>query len=494
MESKEQADKVLDKMFAEFRVEPIAFEAEEALVMARAKQVKGISSLWYKIMIGLICLVSLYVLLWKKPTTENIQPQLVKPKKHYEGDILVSKPAAVENKVMFTLPKGNPKVKLSQALLGQPEKSQAIETGFGKPTWSLPTAEPEPFKPLVLGAQELHKLHIYTDYCELYYTNLKDSIFIHRNMLSKAPISCFFYMHIDKPGGGYTNTCQTRFIKKQLDSLNQFLLHVYPMMITQKVEYSEGKNSAYVKVGDIKRFILDYQNQIVEDSLYAAGISDLLVPVEIHLIGKANIYGKRDQTITFWYKPNEAFLNALTQENKQEVELHYPKFSEESFQSKLQYITNNLEKTSRHTLIESVVFDSLLLHAQNLSKKQLKSLGIKFTASKIAYKHTSAFNKIKLIIKPEQILIYSNRTSADVTKNEGIAGRAMFYSETHLSTLTLLDFSWIPEGLTPNQKKVKIEELFKNQYPNLIPVEVPIKDKTGKEKKVYFWFSKSLIP
>lgn len=493
MEIKSPEDKVLDEIFNSFRAEPIAFEAEEALAFAKKKKGNGVltyNNAWFKLMVALIVSPVLLVLIWKANVVEKEGGPFVKSSKKHHSAKLLSDSLSSENKVVSGVPLSKPTNKQHPTSLGQPENRTKLFGSINLTHWPVFTEVSTEFEALVLSIDELNKLHIYTDYCELYYTSLKDSIFIHRNMLSKAPLSCFFYLHIDKPGGGYTNTCHARFKESQLDSLAQFLLPAYPMLIEQRIDAVENKRGKDVKVGDKRQFLLDYQVTVTNEDVYLKYFKELLVPVEIKLIGKANIYGKTDQTVTFWYKPNEYFLNALSDANQAIVKSSFAHFKEETYRQRLLHFNDSVNRSTDLLKIDPTLFDSLIKQALILDKKQLKALGIRVRSNKFIYKHKGANNTLKLYIGENTT--YVNTHGNDGSSTEKSTGRAMFYSGENISSLILLDKSILSQQLTRTYWNEK-EQLFRSHFANLVPIKISIRGKKGKQRNEYLWFRRDFM-
>lgn len=495
MENKDSEDIILEAMFSQFRLDPIALDAEEALAIAKAKRhniAAPKNSSWYHLFWLLIVLPALYFVPWHSETIPSQKPVLVqkndanKPINEIEDTVIAPK-----NKG-FKLLQSNSKNIGAPLALVQPEIKAAMAPGFGlsKP-YTLASATPYPMGALVLSEEELKNLHIYTNGCELYYTNLRDSQYIQRELLPKAPIKCIFYLYIDKSGGGYTNTCQTRFKENQLDSISTYLLPTFPMLVEQQVDAVENKNGSKHQVGDKRQFLLDYQITVASEDLYLDYFREYLVPVEIQLIGKANVYGKTDQTLTFWYKPTESFLSALTPENRAIVMQQYAKVSEQEFKQRQKHFNDSMQQVTERFKIDALLFDSLLKQAISLDKKQLSALGIKVGRGEIYYKHMNARNKLTLRVSEHKTFL-NNRTRSH--KDLGATnGRAMFYSGENIVSLILLDQSLLPKQLTTTKWNEK-ERLFISEYKNLVPVKLSCKGKKGNTYTGYFWFNKQIIP
>lgn len=494
MENNSKEDQILDEMFNSFRVDPIALDAADALAMAKGKIGSNAAtkkSSWYHFLWVLIVLPSLFFIPWKQGITPLETPLIVNKNKTNKGVNSLSIASTFTKEGVFNMPQVNLQSMLSIAPLVQPETKPAPNPSLLKPIpFTMSGAEPSQVGALVLSENELKNLHIYTNNCELYYTNLKDSMYIQRNLLPKAPIKCIFYLYIDKTGGGYTNTCHNRFTEKELDSLSEFLLPAYPMVVEQRIDAVENKNGSSYQVGDKRQFLLDYQISVTNEDFYLDCFKTQLVPVEVQLIGKANIYGKKDQTVTFWYKPNEAFLSTLSPQNRVMIKQQYAHFSEKAYTQKQMHFNDSMEKVTQSFKVDALLFDSLLKHAISFDKKQLNALGIKVNKSEIYYKHRSSKNVLTLKVGANKTFL-NNTTKFNKVANTSVA-RAMFYSGNHISSLMLLDQTLLPKQYTTTKWNEK-ERLFIAHYKNLVPVRVSYKGKRGEMDVGYFWFEKEAI-
>lgn len=495
MENKDREDMIMEAMFSQFRLDPIALNAEEALAMAKAKRHKIAtpkSSFWYHLLWVLLILPAWYFMPWQRETSSWQEPAEVQKKVVHKPIHEIEDTVTSPKNKGFKLLQSHPNYIASPASLVQPEIKPAMTPSLGEnQPWTPATAFPEQIGALVLSAEELRNLHIYTNGCELYYTSLRDSQYIQRELLSKAPVNCIFYLYIDKSGGGYTNTCHTRFTDKQLDSISSFLLPAFPMLVEQRIDAVKNKNGSNHQEGDKRQFLLDYQITVTSEDLYLDYFREYLVPVEIQLIGKANVYGKKDQTVTFWYKPTEAFLNALTPENRALVKQQYAKVSEQEFRQRQKHFNDSMQQVTERFKVDDFLFDSLLKHAITLDKKQLSALGIKVGRGEIYYKHMNARNKLTLKVSEHKTFL-NNRTRS----HKDLAAtnrRAMFYSGENIASLILLDQSLLPKQLTTTKWNEK-ERLFISEYKNLVPVKLSCKGKNGNTYMGYFWFNKQIIP
>jgi hypothetical protein len=237
--------------------------------------------------------------------------------------------------------------------------------------------------------------------------------------------------------------------------------------------------------------LLDYQISVTNEDLYLDCFKALLVPVEVQLIGKANAYGKKDQTVTFWYKPNEAFLSTLSPENRVMVAQQYAHFSEKAFIQRQVHFNDSIQKVTEKFKVNVSFYDSLLKHAISLDKKQLSALGIKVNKSEIYYKHRSSKNVLTLRVGANKTFLNNSTKLNEEVKPS--ASRAMFYSGYDISSLMLLDQTLLPKQYTTTKWNEK-QRLFMAHYRNLVPVLVSYKGKKGEIYKGYFWFDKELIP
>ncbi len=495
MENKNKEDQILDEMFSSFRVDPIALDAEDALAMAKAKMRNNSAikkSPWYYFLWVLIVLPGLYSMPWNQEKNTQEKPVIINKRETNKGVNGLSNASALTKEKVFNIPYVKPQLMQSPAPLVQPETKPAPDPSLFRPKpLAMALAGLSEVGALVLSENELKNLHIYTNNCELYYTNLKDSIYIQRELLPKAPIKCVFYLYIDKTGGGYTNTCHTRFKEKELDSLSKFLLPAYPMVVEQRIDAADNKNGSSYQEGDKRQFLLDYQISVTNEDLYLDYFKALLVPVEVQLIGKANIYGKKDQTVTFWYKPNEAFLSALSPENSVMVAQQYAHFFEKAYTQRQKHFNDSLQKVNESFKLDVLLFDSLLKHAISLDKKQLTALGIKVNKYEIYYRHRSSKNVLTLKVGANKTFL-NNKTNSNEGTVPSVA-RAMFYSGNNISSLMLLDQTLLPKQFTTTKWNEK-ERLFMAHYRNLVPVRVSYNSKGGETNFGYFWFDKELIP
>jgi hypothetical protein len=157
---------------------------------------------------------------------------------------------------------------------------------------------------LILSYEELAKLHIYTDGCELKYTNLRDSLYTNRSVLRKRQSRIHYYTEIQSSGGSYTMNNSVLASDSMMRVLSDSFLPAYPMFIEKEITFLE-KKSTTLNVGDVTTDMLELKSPLTVAQDYVYEAKKLLVPIRVELKAKANMYGRTDYDLIFWFKQNK---------------------------------------------------------------------------------------------------------------------------------------------------------------------------------------------
>jgi hypothetical protein len=345
-------------------------------------------------------------------------------------------------------------------------------------------------KELVLSYEELAKLGIYTDGCVLKYTNLKDSMFLDKSYRRNRDIIPYFLMDIHSSGGGITlnNTSLGDSLRSlYVDSL----LDVYPMMIEKIV--TNFKSKYYnLNIGDKKTDFLEQNVSTLFAESYKEYVKSTLVPVKISLVAVEDKYGKTDNDVIFWFKPNEAFLKLLPLNLAIKVKSQYSNFLEADYQSKLIQLRKQRETEQNEIEIKKQILDSVLLNALVLNQNQLRKLG--FRKNKLFYAVNGNW-RIRILHNQDfnipQFNFISRRKEFS-PRNIHHVNPIPLFTYNGVGSINVIDKNkFLDESKTYSDFQFEMLKYFALNWPNLIPVKIQIKDTNGKYYTEYFWYVNS---
>ncbi|MBP7512022.1 MAG: hypothetical protein KA981_08830 [Bacteroidia bacterium] len=352
---------------------------------------------------------------------------------------------------------------------------------------------------LILSYEELAKLHIYTDGCELKYTNLKDSAYSNKQSINLSSVKHYYYTEIHSSGGGYTGNNIGLGNDSILMLLSDSFLPSYPMMIEKIVTNVQTKYD-YLKVGDIKTDLLEPKKSLMFSEDYKKLAKDLLVPIRLRLIAKPNIYGKTDQDVVFWFKPNEAFLSKLNLDKANWVKERYSNYSDSIYNLKIEQLRVKRKFSFKLEEPDSLLLDSLINNALVLNSAQLNRLGFRSQANN-EIEYDVIYKGCRVSAKPNKTY---NVWMFSINKKGGVPFFAPFrkrdllahfhgYGSKGKAGLQLLDKTLIQdENSLKHEELLETAKIFKKELPNLIPVKVSRLTNQGTIEYSYFWFLDSL--
>ena len=356
-----------------------------------------------------------------------------------------------------------------------------------------------PSSELILNYEELAKLHIYTDGCELKYTNLKDSAYSNKQSINLSSVKHYYYTEIHSSGGGYTGNNIGLGNDSILMLLSDSFLPSYPMMIEKIVTNVQTKYD-YLKVGDIKTDLLEPKKSLMFSEDYKKLAKDLLVPIRLRLIAKPNIYGKTDQDVVFWFKPNEAFLSKLNLDKANWVKERYSNYSDSIYNLKIEQLRVKRKFSFKLEEPDSLLLDSLINNALVLNSAQLNRLGFRSQANN-EIEYDVIYKGCRVSAKPNKTY---NVWMFSINKKGGVPFFAPFrkrdllahfhgYGSKGKAGLQLLDKTLIQdENSLKHDELLETAKIFKKELPNLIPVKVSRLTNQGTIEYSYFWFLDSL--
>ena len=347
-------------------------------------------------------------------------------------------------------------------------------------------------KELILSYEELAKLGIYTDGCVLKYTNLRDSIFLDRKAIKKYGPSLFFYTEIQSNGGSYT-LHNAGYINDSLWNLYQdSLLAAYPMLIERFVTASNKGNNLYGL--DSLYYIIEPKRNDLIASQYVGEVKSLLVPVKVSLKAVANMYGKTDHDVVFWFKPNESFKECLTAKQVNWVNKNYSYFNEITYQKLLDTIAVNKKQYVKKYSLDTALVNQVLSAALELDKTQLKSLGFRFHKSHaFIYKgiYNNRYFMVKQDVKRNHLLFsyQSNITLKRLNYKIKTNSPAVFMMDKSLQPIHICKNVLSDSYMRKDEAYTATKE-FINMLPNLVPIKLVLNAPNEKSETYYFWFQK----
>lgn len=347
-------------------------------------------------------------------------------------------------------------------------------------------------KELVLSYEELAKLGIYTDGCVLKYTNLKDSMFLDRKAIKKHEPSFFFYTEIQSNGGSYT-LHNAGYKNDSLWNLYQDSLQAaYPMLIERFVTASTKGNNLYGL--DSLYYIIEPKRNELIASHYVSEVKSLLVPVKVSLKAVANMYGKTDHDVIFWFKPNESFKECLRTKQVQWVNKNYSHFNEAAYQKLLDSIVVIKKQQIRKYCLDTAIVNEALSAALELDKKQLKSLGFRFHKTH-AFSYKAIYNNryfmVKRDLKRNHLLFnyQSNLTLKRLHNTIKTNSPAVFMMDKSLQPIHICK-NVLSDSYKRRDEAYTATKEFINMLPNLVPIKFELNAPNEKSETYYFWFQK----
>lgn len=347
---------------------------------------------------------------------------------------------------------------------------------------------------LVLSYEELAKLHIYTDGCELKYTNLRDSLYINKNLLRKRQNRIYYFTEIQSYGGSYTMNNSVMGSDSMMRALSDSFLPAYPMFIEKEITFLEKKSTTQ-NVGNVTTDMLELKAPLMVAQDFVEEAKKLLVPVRVVLKAKANMYGRTDYDLVFWFKPNKDFCDMLPTQKAIWVRQYYAHYTDEKYSDLIKNQVAKKQQREENLRKDSVIYAKDLLNALVLNDKQFKILGFKRN-NKGEIKYKVCYQK-KLIevyglenqYPPSMSFIgnygfmgflkgINTNTPAYFVTDEG----ANFYQLTKETNLHSLD---------RYDKNFQNRQEFKQEKDNLVPVLIQVKRKDGMPINWYFWFHKT---
>jgi hypothetical protein len=347
---------------------------------------------------------------------------------------------------------------------------------------------------LILSYEELAKLHIYTDGCELKYTNLRDSLYTNRSVLRKRQSRIHYYTEIQSSGGSYTMNNSVLASDSMMRVLSDSFLPAYPMFIEKEITFLE-KKSTTLNVGDVTTDMLELKSPLTVAQDYVYEAKKLLVPIRVELKAKANMYGRTDYDLIFWFKPNKEFCDMLPTQKAVWVRQNYAHYTDQKYSD---LIKNQVAKKQQREEIlksDSVIYANDLLTALVLNDKQLKSLGFK--------KNSKGEIQYKVCYQKKMIEVYGFESqyppSMSFIGNYGFMGFLKGINTktpAHFVTDEGVNFYQLTKetnthSLDRYDKNFQNRQQFKQEKDNLLPVLIQVKRKDGTPINWYFWFNKT---
>jgi hypothetical protein len=500
MENRNQlSDSFLDELFQEAKLDSPAISIEEIrdLVQAEPLLYKKFGARKWSIIIASFLLVGLVCLFYFQSPNKDEQSSNFVQKEEQKVSIISPVDSLIQesNSLVSTLPKPSiPLPKMQNRIRFEP-KPDYPETAW--PLINPAYAPNENSDELILSYQELAALHIYTDGCELKYTNLKDSSFINLENLKGSNFGMYYYTWIQKTGGGYNGSARTPMASDSLiRALSKDLLPTYPMMIERVITFVERKGSTF-KMGDSKIDILDLNIDAGTGTTdFELELKKILLPIRISLLAKPDIYGKTDQDVIFWFKPNESFLSKLPVEKAIWVKDRFSKYSDSIYDAKIKEINLRRKQEFLREEPDSLLLDSLISSALVLNSAQLKRLGFRSNSNN-EIEYDVVYKDYRIGAKPDKTY---NVWMFSIYKKSGVPFFAPFrkrnllahfhgYGSKGIAGLQLLDYTLLPiENSLKNDKLLETKKIFKKELPNLIPVKLSRLTNQGTEEYSYFWF------
>lgn len=352
----------------------------------------------------------------------------------------------------------------------------------------LPTGE------LILNYEELAKLHIYTDGCELKYTNLRDSVYTNKNLLRKRQNRIYYFTEIQSYGGSYTMNNSVMASDSMMRVLSDSFMPAYPMFIEKEITFLEKKSTTQ-NVGNVTTDMLELKAPLMVAQDFVEEAKKMLVPVRVVLKAKANMYGRTDYDVVFWFKPNKDFCDMLPTQKAIWVRQYYAHYTDEKYSDLIKNQVAKKRQREENLKKDSVIYAKDLLNALVLNDKQFKILGFK--------RNNNGEIKYKVCYQKKLLEVHSLESqyapSFNFIGNYGFIGflkgintnkpahfvtdeGANFYQLTKETNMHSLD---------RYDKNFQNRQEFKQEKDKLVPVLIQVKRKDGTPINWYFWFNKT---
>ncbi|MCF8253677.1 MAG: hypothetical protein K9J84_03800 [Bacteroidia bacterium] len=498
MENKNQlSDSFLDELFQEAKLDSPAISIEEIRDLVQAEPIlnkKFGARNWYLIIASFL-LFGLFFLSYFQSRDKDEQSPTIEQKEEQKPSINNPTDSVIEESISLvsSLPKPLiPLPKMQNRIRFEPKP------GYPEEPWPLiyPSYTPkENSDELILSYQELAALHIYSDGCELRYTNLSDSLYTNKGVLRKRQNRIFYFTEIQSYGGSYTLNNSVLASDSMMAILSDSFLLAYPMFIEKEITFLEKKSTSQ-NVGDVTTDILELKAPLMVAQDFVTEAKKLLVPVRVELKAKANMYGRTDYDMVFWFKPTQKFCDLLPINKANWVRQNYANYTDENYNELIKRLIKNKLLRKENLKMDSVIFQTDLSKALLLNEKQLKQLGIR--------ENRKGEIQYKVCYKKKLIEVYRLESQFPPSFNfiggYGFIGflkgvnknfQAHFLTDEGAQFYMLNKENSSIHSLERYDENYQNRQKFKEEKAKLVPVLVKCRRPDGTIVKWYFWFLNS---